>query len=111
MPVPVQSPRAAAALRSPQLQEALENYECAFDEYLNHFYSGLNALAMLKILIGSEAFRAGMDLYLRRCDGTAATVEEFLACFAEASGRDLSHFALWYRQAGTPSLMAKGFTT
>ena len=43
--------RAAAALRSPHLQEALENYECAFDEYLNHFYSGLNALAMLKILI------------------------------------------------------------
>ena len=43
--------RAAAALRSPHLQEALENYECAFDEYLNHYYSGLNALAMLKILI------------------------------------------------------------
>jgi hypothetical protein len=43
--------RAAAALRSPRLQEALENYECAFDEFLNHYYSGLNALAMLKILI------------------------------------------------------------
>ena len=27
-----------------------------------------------------------MDLYLDRCDGTAATVEDFLACFAEASG-------------------------
>jgi tetratricopeptide (TPR) repeat protein len=43
--------RPAAALRSPHLQEALENYECAFDECLNHYYSGLNALAMLKILI------------------------------------------------------------
>ncbi len=43
--------RAPAALRSPQLQEALENYECAFDEFLNHYYSGLNALAMLKIRI------------------------------------------------------------
>jgi hypothetical protein len=29
----------------------LENYECAFDECLNHYYSGLNALAMLKIMI------------------------------------------------------------
>lgn len=43
--------RAAAALRSPHLQESFENYECAFDEHLNHYYSGLNALAMLKIMI------------------------------------------------------------
>ena len=43
--------RAAAALRSPHLQAAFENYRSAFDEYLNHFYSGLNALAMLKIMI------------------------------------------------------------
>lgn len=43
--------RAAAALRSPHLRESLENYESAFEEYLNHYYSGLNALAMLKIMI------------------------------------------------------------
>jgi hypothetical protein len=43
--------RAAAALRSPHLQAAFENYRAAFDEYLNHFYSGLNALAMLKIML------------------------------------------------------------
>ena len=49
-PKPVEEP-AAAALRSPFLQESFENYECAFDEFLNHYYSGLNALAMLKIMI------------------------------------------------------------
>ena len=43
--------RAAAALRSRYLQDSFKNYEAAFDEYLNHFYSGLNALAMLKIMI------------------------------------------------------------
>lgn len=43
--------RPAAALRSPHLQESFENYRFAFNEYLNHFYSGLNALAMLKITI------------------------------------------------------------
>lgn len=43
--------RAAAALRSPYLQESFENYEAAFDEHLNHYYSGLNALAMLKVMI------------------------------------------------------------
>ena len=45
-----------------------------------------------------------MDLYFERCDGTAATVEDFLACFAETSGRDLAEFKRWYNQAGTPLL-------
>ena len=43
--------KASAALRSGLLQESFENYERAFDEDLNHFYSGLNALAMLKIML------------------------------------------------------------
>jgi aminopeptidase N len=78
---------------------------------INNFYTatvyekGSELIRMLKILIGEGAFRAGMDLYLKRCDGTAATVEDFLACFAETSGRDLTHFSLWYRQAGTPTLL------
>ncbi|HEY0379603.1 MAG TPA: tetratricopeptide repeat-containing protein [Pyrinomonadaceae bacterium] len=44
--------RAETALRSPHMQESFENYERAFDEDLNHYYSGLNALAMIKIMIG-----------------------------------------------------------
>ena len=78
---------------------------------INNFYTatvyekGSELIRMLKILIGDRAFRAGMDLYLTRCDGTAATVEDFVACFAETSGRDLTHFSLWYRQAGTPTLL------
>jgi hypothetical protein len=43
--------RAAVALRSRYLKESFKNYESAFDEHLNHFYSGLNALAMLKVMI------------------------------------------------------------
>src|SRR5947199_1140454 len=62
---------------------------------------------MLKALIGAEAFRAGMDLYFERCDGAAATVEDFLACFAESSGRDLVGFKRWYQQAGTPVLKVR----
>ena len=42
---------------------------------------------MLKTLIGDDAFRRGMDLYFARCDGTAATVEDFLAAFARCSGQ------------------------
>ena len=43
--------RATEALRSPHLQESFENYERAFDEDLNHFYSGLNSLAMIKVMV------------------------------------------------------------
>ena len=77
---------------------------------INNFYTatvyqkGAELIRMLKLLIGAEAFRAGMDLYFERCDGTAATVEDFLGCFAETSGRDLADFKRWYNQAGTPLL-------
>ena len=43
--------RRAEALRSPLLEESFEAYVSAFEEALNHFYSGLNALGMLKVLI------------------------------------------------------------
>ena len=75
---------------------------------INNFYTatvyqkGAEVIRMLKRIIGDESFKRGMDLYFARCDGTAATVEDFLACFAESSGRDLTQFKLWYEQAGTP---------
>lgn len=81
---------------------------------INNFYTptvyekGAEVIRMLKVLIGDDAFRAGMDLYFERCDGTAATIEEFLACFAETSGRDLTQFARWYEQSGTPTIVASG---
>lgn len=81
---------------------------------INNFYTptvyekGAEVIRMLKVLIGEDAFARGMDLYFERCDGTAATIEEFLACFAESSGQDLTHFARWYEQAGTPTIVASG---
>ncbi len=77
---------------------------------INNFYTatvyekGSELVRMLAIILGEEGFRAGMDLYFARHDGDAATIEDFLACFAEATGADLSQFALWYDQAGTPEL-------
>ncbi|HEY1736785.1 MAG TPA: aminopeptidase N [Methylovirgula sp.] len=84
------------------------------DTYLeiNNFYTatvyekGAEIIRMLKVLIGDLAFRAGMDLYFERYDGTAATIEDFIACFAEVSGRDLSQFLRWYTQSGTPLVEA-----
>ena len=77
---------------------------------INNFYTstvyekGAEIVRMLRTLIGRKNFRLGMDLYFQRFDGVAATVEDFLSCFADVSGRDLSLFARWYSQAGTPIL-------
>ncbi len=77
---------------------------------INNFYTatvyekGSEVVRMIRTIIGAAAFRKGMDLYFERHDGDAATVEDFLRVFEEASGRDLSQFALWYHQAGTPNL-------
>ncbi|MCB8820029.1 aminopeptidase N [Microvirga rosea] len=81
---------------------------------INNFYTatvyekGAEIVRMLKTVIGEEAFRRGMDLYFERCDGTAATVEDFLDAFATVTGRDLGHFARWYAQAGTPRVAVRG---
>jgi aminopeptidase N len=81
---------------------------------INNFYTatvyekGAEIVRMLKTIIGPEDFRRGMDLYYERCDGTAATVEDFLAAFADVTGRDLSHFSRWYAQAGTPRVTVAG---
>jgi aminopeptidase N len=63
---------------------------------------------MLHTLIGPALFRKGMDLYFERHDGEAATVEQFVQCFADASNRDLTQFMRWYSQAGTPEVVASG---
>ena len=78
---------------------------------INNFYTatvyekGAEVVRMLETLLGKAAFRAGMDLYFDRHDGEAVTIEDFLACFAETSGRDLTDFLLWYTQSGTPEVV------
>ena len=77
---------------------------------INNFYTstvyekGAELVRMVQTLIGKEKFRAGMDLYFARHDGEAATVEQFIQCFADASKRDLTQFMRWYNQAGTPQV-------
>ncbi|MES0044845.1 aminopeptidase N [Mesorhizobium sp. M0091] len=77
---------------------------------INNFYTatvyekGSEVVRMIRTILGPDTFRAGMDLYFERHDGEAATIEDFLKVFEDASGRDLSQFALWYHQAGTPNL-------
>ena len=78
---------------------------------INNFYTttvydkGGEVVRMIKVLLGPELFRRGMDLYFERHDGEAATVEQFVQCFADVSHRDFSQFMRWYTQAGTPDVV------
>jgi aminopeptidase N len=81
---------------------------------INNFYTstvyekGAELVRMIRTLIGAQKFRAGMDLYFERHDGEAATVEQFVQCFTDASGRDFTQFMRWYSQAGTPEVTVRG---
>jgi aminopeptidase N len=77
---------------------------------INNFYTatvyekGAEVVRMIKTLLGDTTFRAGMDLYFTRHDGQAATIEQFVQCFADVSRRDMRQFMRWYSQAGTPEV-------
>jgi aminopeptidase N len=85
------------------------------DSYIeiDNFYTatvyekGAELVRMIDTILGPDTFRAGMDLYFDRHDGQAVTIEHFLACFEEASGKDLAQFKLWYQQPGTPDVVCK----
>ncbi len=81
---------------------------------INNFYTatvyekGAEIIRMIQTLIGRDKFRKGMDIYIGRHDGAAATIEDFIAAMADASGTDLSQFRRWYDQAGTPRIAVDG---
>jgi aminopeptidase N len=81
---------------------------------INNFYTstvyekGAEVVRMVQTLIGKDKFRAGIDLYFARHDGQAATIEQFIQCFADAAGRDMAQFMRWYSQAGTPEVTVTG---
>ena len=77
---------------------------------IDNFYTatvynkGAELIRMMHTLLGRDGFRKGMDLYIQRHDNSAATIPGFVSAMQDASGIDLSEFALWYHQAGTPEI-------
>ena len=77
---------------------------------MNNFYTvtvydkGAEVIRMFHTLLGPEGFRKGMDEYFRRHDGQAVTCDDFVAAMQTATERDLTKFARWYSQSGTPVL-------
>jgi aminopeptidase N len=77
---------------------------------INNFYTatiyekGAEVIGMLKRLVGDDGYARALNLYFDRHDGEAATIEDWLAVFQDATGRDLTQFKRWYAEAGTPRL-------
>ena len=82
------------------------------DSYIeiNNFYTltvyekGAEVIRMLHTLLGDELWHKGMDVYVKRHDGHAATCDEFIDAMQSVSDHDLDQFRLWYSTAGTPTL-------
>ena len=99
----------------PDAYEAIDNF------YTTTIYEkGSEVIRALHSLLGETVFQRGMQIYVRRHDGTAATCDDFLGAMREAAeahwaelgldGRlapppfDFAAFRRWYHQAGTPVL-------
>ncbi len=85
---------------------------------INNFYTptvyekGAEVVRMLETILGPQKFRAGMDLYFERHDGQAVTIEDFIACFADASGgRFPRNFTVGIRKRARRSSSATCLTT
>lgn len=77
---------------------------------INNFYTatvynkGAEVIRMQHTLLGKERYRKGMDLYFKRHDGMAVTIDDFVAAMEDANSLDLTQFKRWYSQAGTPQV-------
>src|SRR5919197_3951802 len=77
---------------------------------IDNFYTatvynkGAEVIRMMHTLLGAEGFRRGMDVYIRKNDNHAATIEDFVAAMEQGNGVDLSDLRRWYHQAGTPEI-------
>ncbi len=82
------------------------------DSYIeiNNFYTltvyekGAEVIRMLHTLLGVDAWRRAMDVYVERHDGSATTCDAFVDAVQSVTDIDLTQFRLWYSTAGTPEI-------
>ena len=86
------------------------------DSYIriDNFYTptvynkGAELVRMIHTLIGKEGFRRGMDLYIRRHDNHAATIEDFVAAMQDAERRRSRPIQALVRAGGHPRNHGRG---
>ncbi len=81
------------------------SYESVNNLYTVTVYEkGGEVVRLYQTLLGKKGFAKGLQHYLKKHDGTGATVEDFCQSMGEANGQDLSALLRWYDQVGTPQL-------
>ncbi|MBU2631429.1 MAG: aminopeptidase N [Proteobacteria bacterium] len=77
---------------------------------MDNFYTmtvyekGSELVRMIHQLIGEKKFRRGIELYFKKFDGMAVTIEDFVGAMESVSGVDFKQFKTWYFQSGTPTV-------
>ncbi|WP_203290669.1 aminopeptidase N [Maricaulis parjimensis] len=80
-------------------------YETIDNFYTSTVYNkGAEVVRVLRELLGADGFAAGMQRYFTDNDGTAATLEDFMAAFDFGSAEAREAAFRWYQQAGTPTV-------
>lgn len=80
---------------------------------IDNFYTttiyekGAEVIRMQKALVGESAFYKGCDIYFKRHDGQAVTIDEFVKAIEDGSNYDLTQFKQWYSTPGRPTVKVK----
>ena len=71
------------------------------------YVKAAEVIRMLRLIIGTETFRAGKNLYFSRYRDSNANTDQFFECFEEVSGRSLDIFKKsWLYRIGYPHVTA-----
>lgn len=81
----------------PDSYQEIENFYT-----LTIYEKGAEVIRMQQAIVGDEAFRKGCDIYFKRYDGQAVTIDEFVKAIEDGSGVDMTQFKQWYSVAGRP---------
>ncbi|MGB6608670.1 MAG: M1 family aminopeptidase [Acidobacteriaceae bacterium] len=90
------------------IYQEIRNLDSAKSAYGAIVYSKApGVLRQLNYVIGDDAFRRGLQLYLAQHKYSNATWSDLIAAFQSASGRDLTAWAdMWIRHRGMPRIGA-----
>lgn len=71
------------------------------------YVKAAEVIRMLRLILGTDAFRDGKRLYFSRYKHSNANTDQFFACFEEVSGIDLNQFKEgWLYTVGYPRVVA-----
>ncbi|MBR6412496.1 MAG: aminopeptidase N [Alphaproteobacteria bacterium] len=82
-----------------------DSYQEIDNFYTTTIYEkGAEVIRMQQAIVGDKAFQKGCDIYFKRHDGQAVTIDDFVKAIEDGSKTDLTQFKQWYSVAGRPTV-------